>query len=320
MRWNKYTLTTTAEAEDMISSMMMEAGIEGIEIEDKVPLSESDKSQMFVDILPEGPADDGVARISFYLEPDQDNAAILAAVEEGLEEIRSWGVDVGIGTIEASQTEDKDWINNWKQYFHQFYVDDILIKPSWEEVKPEDREKLLIQIDPGTAFGTGMHETTQLCIRQIKKYVKPDTVLLDVGTGSGILSIAALKLGAKFACGTDLDPCAITAVKENMEVNGVEEDKYTVMLGNIIDDKAVQEAVGYEKYDMVVANILAEVLVPLTPVILAQMKPGALYITSGIIDDKEETVVKAVKAAGLEVLEVNHQGEWVSVTARKRQD
>ncbi len=320
MRWNKYTLTTTAEAEDMISSMMMEAGIEGIEIEDKVPLSESDKSQMFVDILPEGPADDGVARISFYLEPDQDNAAILAAVEEGLEEIRSWGVDVGTGTIEASQTEDKDWINNWKQYFHQFYVDDILIKPSWEEVKPEDREKLLIQIDPGTAFGTGMHETTQLCIRQIKKYVKPDTVLLDVGTGSGILSIAALKLGAKFACGTDLDPCAITAVKENMEVNGVEEDKYTVMLGNIIDDKAVQEAVGYEKYDMVVANILAEVLVPLTPVILGQMKPGALYITSGIIDDKEETVVKAVKAAGLEVLEVNHQGEWVSVTARKRQD
>ena len=320
MRWNKYTLTTTAEAEDMISSMMMEAGIEGIEIEDKVPLSESDKSQMFVDILPEGPADDGVAKISFYLEPDQDNAAILAAVEEGLEEIRSWGVDVGTGTIEASQTEDKDWINNWKQYFHQFYVDDILIKPSWEEVKPEDREKLLIQIDPGTAFGTGMHETTQLCIRQIKKYVKPDTVLLDVGTGSGILSIAALKLGAKFACGTDLDPCAITAVKENMEVNGVEEDKYTVMLGNIIDDKAVQEAVGYEKYDMVVANILAEVLVPLTPVILAQMKPGALYITSGIIDDKEETVVKAVKAAGLEVLEVNHQGEWVSVTARKRQD
>ena len=320
MRWNKYTLTTTAEAEDMISSMMMEAGIEGIEIEDKVPLSESDKSQMFVDILPEGPADDGVARISFYLKPDQDNAAILAAVEEGLEEIRSWGVDVGTGTIEASQTEDKDWINNWKQYFHQFYVDDILIKPSWEEVKPEDREKLLIQIDPGTAFGTGMHETTQLCIRQIKKYVKPDTLLLDVGTGSGILSIAALKLGAKFACGTDLDPCAITAVKENMEVNGVEADKYTVMLGNIIDDKAVQEAVGYEKYDMVVANILAEVLVPLTPVILAQMKPGALYITSGIIDDKEETVVKAVKDAGLEVLEVNHQGEWVSVTARKRQD
>lgn len=317
MRWNKYTLTTTTEAEDMISSMMMEAGIEGIEIEDKVPLSESDKARMFVDILPDVPEDDGVARISFYLEPEQDNAAMLAAVQAGLDEIRSWGVDVGAGTIEASQTEDKDWINNWKEYFHQFYVDDILIKPSWEEVKPEDREKLLIQIDPGTAFGTGMHETTQLCIRQIRKYVTPDTVMLDVGTGSGILSIAAIKLGAKYALGTDLDPCAISATKENMEVNGIGEDQFDLIIGNIIDDEEVQKAAGYEKYDIVVANILAEVLVPLTPVIIDQMKKGGIYITSGIIDDKEETVVNAVKAAGLEVLEVTYQGEWVSVTARK---
>lgn len=317
MRWNKYTLTTTTEAEDIISSMMIEAGIEGIEIEDKVPLSESDKARMFVDILPDAPEDDGVARISFYLEPEQDNAAMLAAVQAGLDEIRSWGVDVGAGTIEASQTEDKDWINNWKEYFHQFYVDDILIKPSWEEVKPEDREKLLIQIDPGTAFGTGMHETTQLCIRQIRKYVTPDTVMLDVGTGSGILSIAAIKLGAKYALGTDLDPCAISATKENMEVNGIGEDQFDLIIGNIIDDEEVQKAAGYEKYDIVVANILAEVLVPLTPVIIDQMKKGGIYITSGIIDDKEETVVNAVKAAGLEVLEVTYQGEWVSVTARK---
>jgi ribosomal protein L11 methyltransferase len=308
---------TTTEAEDMISSMMMEAGIEGIEIEDKTPLSEQDKAQMFVDILPDGPDDDGIAYISFYLEPDQDNAAILAAVQEGLDEIRSWGVDVGAGTIEASQTEDKDWINNWKEYFHQFYVDDILIKPSWEEVKPEDREKLLIQIDPGTAFGTGMHETTQLCIRQIRKYVTPETVMLDVGTGSGILSIAALKLGAKYALGTDLDPCAISATQENMEVNGISTDQFDLIIGNIIDDEEVQMRAGYEKYDIVAANILAEVLVPLTPVILSQLKKGGIYITSGIIDDKEETVVNAVKAAGLEVLEVTYQGEWVSVTARK---
>ena len=317
MRWNKYTLTTTTEAEDIISSMMMEVGIEGIEIEDKIPLSESDKSQMFVDILPEGPADDGVAYISFYLEPEQDNEAMLAAVREGLNEIKSWGVDIGEATIVASQTEDKDWINNWKEYFHQFYVDDILIKPSWEEVKPEDREKLLIQIDPGTAFGTGMHETTQLCIRQIRKYVTPETVLLDVGTGSGILSIAAMKLGAKCALGTDLDPCTINATKENMEVNGISEDRFSLIIGNIIDDKEVQDAAGYEKYDIVVANILADVLVPLTPVIVNQMKKGGIYITSGIIDNKEETVVEAVEAAGLEVLEVTYQGEWVSVTARK---
>lgn len=320
MRWNKYTLTTTTEAEDMISSMMMDVGIEGIEIEDRVPLSEQDRSRMFVDILPEGPEDDGVARISFYLEPEQDNGAILAAVQQGLDEIRGWGVDVGSGMIEASQTEDKDWINNWKEYFHQFSVDDILIKPSWEDVKPEDQGKLLVQIDPGTAFGTGMHETTQLCIRQIRKYVTDRTVLLDVGTGSGILSIVGLKLGAAAAVGTDLDPCAISAAKENMEVNGIAEERFTVMEGNLIDDRKIQDLVGYETYDMAVANILAEVLVPLTPVIVGCLKKGGIYITSGIIDNKEETVVEAVKSAGLTVLEVTRQGEWVSVTARKDQE
>lgn len=316
MKWNKYTLKTRTEAEDIISSMMMDIGIEGIEIEDKVPLTEQDKAQMFVDIMPIVGEDDGTAYISFYLEPETDQQEMLAKVKEGLEEIAQW-MDIGEATIEASETEDKDWINNWKQYFHQFYVDDILIKPSWEEVKPEDREKLLIQIDPGTAFGTGMHETTQLCIRQLKKYVTPETVLLDVGCGSGILSIAALKLGAASAVGTDLDPCAITATEENTQVNGISEKQFEVMIGNIINDKEIQDRVGYEKYDIVVANILADVLIPLTPVILHQMKPGALYITSGIIDDKEETVVEAVKAAGLEVVEVTHQGEWVSVTARK---
>ena len=317
MKWNKYTLTTTAEAEDMISSMMMEAGIEGIEIEDKVPLSESDKSQMFVDILPEGPADDGVAKISFYLEPDADNAAMLKAVEEGLEEIRSWGINIGAATIEASQTEDKDWINNWKQYFHQFHVDDILIIPSWEDVKPSDEDKMVIHIDPGTAFGTGMHETTQLCIRQIRKYTTETTKILDVGCGSGILGMLALKFGAEHSVGTDLDPCAIDATYENMENNGISKDKYEVMIGNIIDDKEVQDKVGYECYDIVAANILAPVLVELTPVIVNQLKPGGIYITSGIIDDKEEMVKEAVVKAGLELLDVTYQGEWVCVTARK---
>ncbi len=316
MRWNKFTLKTLTEAEDIVISSLADAGVEGVEIEDKVPLSESDKKQMFVDILPEGPEDDGIAYLSFYLEEDADCEAILARVQEELDSLRMF-MDIGEGTITRGQTEDKDWINNWKEYFHQFYVDDILIIPSWEEVKEEDRDKLVIHIDPGTAFGTGMHETTQLCMRQLKKYVTPETELLDVGTGSGILSIVALKLGAKHAVGTDLDPCAISATKENLEANGIPEGAMDVMIGNIIDDKQVQDAVGYGKYDIVVANILAEVLVPLTPVIVNQLKPGGIYITSGIIEEKEETVVAAVKAAGLEVIEVTHQKDWVSVTARK---
>ena len=287
MKWNKFRLTTTTEAEDIVSSMLMDLGIQGVEIEDKVSLTQSDKEQMFVDILPETEADDGVAYLSFYLEEDEDKEKVLADVRVELQDMASY-LNVGACTIEESQTEDVDWVNNWKQYFHQFYVDDILIIPSWEEVKPEDNDKMVIHIDPGTAFGTGMHETTQLCIRQMKKYVTPETRLLDVGTGSGILGMLALKFGAAYAVGTDLDPCAIDATHENMKENGVPKEQYEVMIGNIIDDKAIQDQVGYACYDIVAANILADVLVMLTPVIVSQLKPGGIYITSGIIDDKEE--------------------------------
>ena len=316
MKWKQFRLKTTTQAEDIVSSMLADLGIEGVQIEDKIPLTEQDKEQMFVDILPDIPDDDGTAYLTFYLDEEEDVAPVLMNVRKELEDMRAF-LDVGECTIEESKTEDVDWVNNWKQYFHQFYIDDILVIPSWEKVKPEDSDKMVIHIDPGTAFGTGMHETTQLCIRALKKYVTSETEILDVGCGSGILGMLALKFGAKHSLGTDLDPCAIDATHENMEVNGIRKDQYEVMIGNIIDDTAVQDAVGYEKYDIVAANILADVLVPLTPVIIHQMKPGAVYITSGIIEDKENVVVEAVKAAGLELLEVNHQGEWVSVVARK---
>ena len=316
MKWNQFRLKTTTEAEDIVSSMLADLGIEGVQIEDKIPLTQSDKEQMFVDILPDIPEDDGSAYLTFYLDEDVDKQELLLKVRQELEEMRSY-LNVGECTIEESQTEDVDWVNNWKQYFHQFYIDDILVIPSWENVEAKDSDKMVIHIDPGTAFGTGMHETTQLCIRQLKKYVTEDTEILDVGCGSGILGMLALKFGAKHSVGTDLDPCAIDATYENMDNNGISRDQYEVMIGNIIDDKAVQDKVGYEKYDIVAANILADVLVPLTPVIIHQMKKGGIYITSGIIEDKEDVVVEAVKEAGLEVLEVNHQGEWVSVTARK---
>ena len=316
MKWNRFTVKTKTEAEDIVISTLAEVGIEGVEIQDKQPLTEEDKSQMFLYIMPEGPADHGVAYLNFYLEEDTDKEAILKDVREALDDLKNF-MDIGEATIEESQTEDKDWINNWKQYFHQFYVDDILIVPSWEEVKAEDKDKMILHIDPGTAFGTGMHETTQLVIRQLKKYVTPDTEMLDVGTGSGILGIVALKLGAKHVLGTDLDPCAVPAVAENKEANQIVDETFDMVIGNIIDDKAIQDQAGYEKYDIVTANILADVLIPLTPVIVNQMKKGAYYITSGILDVKEEVVVEAVKAAGLTVVEVTHQGEWVSVTARK---
>ena len=316
MKGNRFTIKTKTEAEDVIISALADVGVEGVEIQDKQPLTETGKEQMFVDIMPEGPADDGIAYLNFYLEEDTEVEPVLERVRAVLEEVRGY-MDIGEGTITESQTEDKDWINNWKEYFHQFYVDDILIVPSWEEVKEEDQDKMILHIDPGTAFGTGMHETTQLVIRQLKKFVTKDTQMLDVGTGSGILGIVALKLGAAHVVGTDLDPCAIPAVADNKEANDIKNETFDMLIGNIIDDKEVQDTVGYEKYDIVTANILADVLLPLTPVIVKQMKKGAYYITSGILDVKEEVVVQAVKEAGLKLVEVTHQGEWVSVTARK---
>ncbi|MDE5679849.1 MAG: 50S ribosomal protein L11 methyltransferase, partial [Lachnospiraceae bacterium] len=296
-------------------------------IEDHVPLSAWEKEQMFVDIMPEQQEDDGIAYLNFFVEENEDGSlqvngestnreTLLANVEDALSDIRLFA-EIGEGAVTVGETDDIDWINNWKQYFHQFYIDDILVIPSWEEAEPAAEQKMVLHIDPGTAFGTGMHETTQLCIRQLKKYVTEDTVLLDVGTGSGILSILALKFGAKKAVGTDLDSCAVEAVRQNCESNGIDKEKFRMLTGNIITEKAIQDEVGYGCYDIVVANILADVLVPLTPVIVSQRKAGGIYITSGIIDDKEEVVAEAVKKAGLEVLEITYQGEWVSVTARK---
>ncbi len=327
MRWMQFRIKTVVEAEDLIISELYDRGLEGAQIEDKVPLSPLERERMFVDIPPETEADDGVAFLSFFVEEREDGSLdlggeavdqenILARIEEALSEVREF-LDTGEGTVTVSETEDIDWINNWKQYFHQFYIDDLLVIPSWEEVKEEDRGKKILHIDPGTAFGTGMHETTRLCIGQIKKHMTSGTRLLDVGTGSGILSILALMYGAKHAVGTDLDPCAVEAVAQNKEANGIPDEAFELLIGNIITEKEIQDKVGNACYDIVVANILADVLVLLTPVAARCLAPGGVYITSGIIEAKEETVRQAVEAAGLTVLEVNHLGEWVSVTAVK---
>ena len=318
MKWKKFTLTTTTQAVDLVSSMLDDIGIEGVEIEDNVPLTERETKGMFIDILPELPPDEGVAKVSFYVDDDRDIEELMKQVEEGLDELAVF-TNLGQRTIAASETEDKDWINNWKQYFKPFTVDDILIKPTWETIPEEHKDKLLVQIDPGTAVGTGMHETTQLCIRQLKKAVDSGTKLLDVGTGSGILGITALKLGAKEVWGTDLDENAITAVGENLEANGISGDRFHVLQGNILNDPSVQEWAGFGCYDVVVANILADVIILLVDEIPVHLKQGGLFITSGIINMKEQAVLDAfAKNPAFEVLEVTRQGEWVSVTARKR--
>lgn len=361
MKWKKYTIETTTAAEDYMSSMLMELGIEGIEIEDNIPLSKADQAEMFIDFLPELPPDEGISHVSFYIEvsdgeeasadykdaledviatayantgteilpesgmTESEQVKLLVTVKKALEELRQT-VDIGSGTITSSETEDLDWINNWKNFFKSFYIDDILIKPTWEEQKAEDKDKFVVEIDPGISFGTGKHETTQLCIRQLLKYIRgngeytPEEKhpnVLDVGCGSGILSIVALKLGANHVVGTDLDPDCMISAADNMRINHLSEELGEFYVGNLIDDASLQEKVGEEAYEIVVANILAPVIIALAPIIPARLKKGGYFITSGIIDFKEQEVKEAIEAAGLEVVEVNHQGEWVNITARK---
>ena len=296
MKWNRYSIKTTTAAIDLLSSALDDIGIEGIEIQDNVQLTQEEAKTMFVDFIPELPPDDGTAVVNFYIDSEEDDGTLVKKAEQEIEDLRMF-VDVGDGTITRSETEDKDWINNWKQYWHTFTIGNLYIKPTWEEVTEEMKGHPVLSIDPGTAFGTGSHETTRMVIKQLEKYVKDGDNVLDVGCGSGILSVVALKYGAAHAFGTDLDPNAIIASHENSE----------------------QDACGYECYDIVCANILADVLEPLSVNIHRHMKHGAYFITSGIINTKEEEVVEAFKKnPELEIVEINHDGEWVNVTARRR--
>lgn len=316
MKWNKYTIETTTAAEDILSAMLSDCGIEGIEIENNIPLSEEEAGGMFIDFPPELPPDNGESKVSFYLEADQDHTEVLQQVRAVLEAQREF-MDIGSGRITSSQTEDIDWMNNWKQFFHSFTIDNIRIKPTWEVKQAEDKDKILIEIDPGISFGTGKHETTQLCIRQLQKYMKGSPKVLDLGCGSGILSIAALKLGASSIVGIDIDENCIQSSHENMEVNHLDASRGTFYAGNLLEDEKLRQQIGMDAYEIVVANILADVIIPMAPLMLSCLKSGGIFITSGIIDFKEIEVRTALEAAGFRILEINHQGEWVNITAQK---
>lgn len=316
MKWIRFTLDTHTDAVDMLSYMLDEIGVEGIEIEDHVPLSEEDKKKMFVDILPDPEDNDGTAKVHFYMEPENCNPEkIMMQVQDIFQEVKQF-CNIGKGTISLSETEDKDWINNWKTFFKPFRAaDNIVIKPTWETYEKENEDDILIEIDPGIAFGTGSHETTKLCIQALDKYVKEGDSVLDVGCGSGILSIAALKLGAAHATAIDIDEVAVKVAAENMEVNHIPASQYTLYDGDLITNSFLKVKAG-TGHDIVVANILADVIIPLTGVIRPHLKKDGLYITSGIINTKEEEVREALIANGFEILGVEYMKEWCCFIAK----
>lgn len=319
MKWTRVTIETTTQATDLLSYVLDEYGVEGIEIEDKIPLSEEDRKAMYIDILPELPPDDGVAYVSCYIDDKIDKKDLCIYIEEQLKEAAAY-MDVGSGKISISETEDKDWMNNWKEFFQPFRLEDnIVIQPTWTKTLDTKPDDIVIQIDPGTAFGTGAHETTKLCISGLKKYIRQDgsTEVMDAGCGSGILSIIALKLGAKRVYGIDIDELAVKASKENLELNQISEERYEIVKGDVIGDKEFAKNVaGIGQYDIVVANILADVIIPLSSVIRPFMKKEAVFITSGIINTKENAVKEALKCNGFKIIDTLYMGEWVSIIAR----
>ena len=317
MEWKRFTIHTTEEAEEPVTALLAELGIEAVEVTDKRPFSAEESGGLYGDVVPEMPEDDHLAELSFYMEKDADCDSLLKELRSRLEAFRNT-MDIGSGRIEESVTREEDWFNNWKDYFHSFRVDDILIRPSWESDKTEAGDAaMVLEIDPGTAFGTGAHESTQLAIRALRKYLKSGDSFLDIGTGSGILGIIALKSGASEVFGTDLDPNTLPAIEENLEANGLSDSHFVRVLGNIADDPAVQEAAGFTHYDVVAANIIAEILSEITPRVPAHLKEGGYYITSGILEGHEDIVIDAAEKAGLRVTEINRLGEWMSIVFRK---
>lgn len=332
MKWTEIKLETTTEAEDIVSAVLSEMGIDGLEIEDKIQISEEDKKKMFIDILPELPPDDGIAEIKFYCDEDTDIEELCESLKENLLQY-SENYNLGSLKLTIGETEDKDWINNWKQFFKPFRIDDtIVIKPTWTELQDKKDGDMVIEIDPGTAFGSGSHETTKLCILNLKKYLKAGDMLLDVGCGSGILSIMGMKLNAGAAIGIDVDDNATRTSVENAEINGIpteyiEASRFTdkisltnnkigFLTGNVLEDDELCIKTGFDRFAVVVANILADIIIPLSTVCSKYMKKDALFISSGIINTKEDDVREALDKNGFEIVEVTHMNDWVSFIAK----
>lgn len=322
MNWTEVSIYTTTNGIEIINGALLKLGIDDAVIED---------ASVFEDFLHNDTLnwdyyDEELAKmkdcescIKVYLPDNNQEKEHLKEINKFVENLKNEYKDIDFGRLEivTKVLNDEDWANNWKQYFKPFTVaDKIIIKPSWEEITEEAYGKIVLEIDPGMSFGTGQHHTTRLCIEQLIKYVKEGMEVLDMGCGSGILSIASILLGAKKVTGVDIDENAVRIAKDNAALNNIFEDRFTLYCGDVTEDEKLQNAIGYNKYDMIAVNIIAQIIMGMSFTFPKFLKQGGLVIASGIIKKYVDEVVENFKVLGLEILEINDSEEWVSITAK----
>lgn len=321
MNWIKVSVFTTSEGIEPVSGRLYQLGISGLEIEDEQDFKDFlENNKQYWDYVDEELVKkmEGETKVKTYVSDDTEGRELLIAIKSTLSELKQLDVNNEFGRleIELDNMTEQDWANNWRQYFHQMEIGEkVMIKPEWEELnKPTDR--VVFNIEPGMSFGTGSHYTTQLCIESLEKYITQGVKMLDLGCGSGILSIISLLLGADMAVAVDIDPNAVDTAYQNADRNGVDRGKYKVLSGNVLTDSDIQAEISKNKYEVVAANIVADVIIGLAPKAKEYMAENGVFITSGIISDRLDDVKNALYENGFNIVSINQRKDWVSIVCR----
>lgn len=321
MNWIKVSVFTTSEGIEPVSGRLYQLGISGLEIEDEQDFKDFlENNKQYWDYVDEELVKkmEGETKVKTYVSDDTEGRELLIAIKSTLSELKQLDANNEFGRleIELDNMTEQDWANNWRQYFHQMEIGEkVMIKPEWEELnKPTDR--VVFNIEPGMSFGTGSHYTTQLCIESLEKYITQGVKMLDLGCGSGILSIISLLLGADMAVAVDIDPNAVDTAYQNADRNGVDRSKYKVLSGNVLTDSDIQAEISKNKYEVVAANIVADVIIGLAPKAKEYMAENGVFITSGIISDRLDDVKNALYENGFNIVSINQRKDWVSIVCR----